>query len=316
MLTAFGVDHALAGTFFEDVHLGLHLAHPASPSNELAGFGYVRRESPAWLAQDDGHYRMGGEVSWPLAQGTWPPVVSLGFWRHAAPAGLLGSARMNPVLLVRRDERLLLSVATIMGAVEDAMAQTGAAGPALRALREGAAAAVGRLAWASLHAVAPAEAANELRGTPGLAAAYADHAAGRPIAVTDDLTGTLGALLRGDRVAAGYGRVPVPGWEPVPEDSAAYRITAPMTWPALPLYEVLQWQYGGRGVVFPRPGDDRWPVPVAVGFSETPSGPIQAWTSAFAGRGLSAGRAGRRSYRVVDLRLTLYDRSRIAPVVV
>ena len=317
MLTAFGVEQALSGTFFDDLHLALHGAHPAQPFNEIAGYAYARRPSPAWVATDAAPYGLAEDVEFPVATGTWPPCQSLGFWRHAAPAGLLGSIALDPVSLVERGQRLVLTQGVIEGAMESELQSlnAGVAGPSLRAMREGGDAAMARLTHASLHTAAPATEENELVGTPGLEAAYADFAAGRAIRVTPALQRTMGAVVGGGAVAAGYARLPVPGWERAGDDPAAYRVTGVLDWPPPPVLPVLEWRYDGRAALFPRRDSIRWPPVAVVGFSEGATGPVVAWTSGFIAAGTAAQIATNRSYRVTELRLTLFDRSRIGGIV-
>ena len=312
-LTALGVQHALAGTFFEGLHFGLHGGNPALPTNEIGGFAYARVPSPDWLPATDS-YGTGNEAIFPLATGPWPPALSVGLWRHPDPPGLLGSLALDPHVFIAKAERLVLEAGTLTAAVVQMVEEeTAGAGPvALRALREGAAPAVARLTHASLHTDTPATEANEMVAAPALVAAYAAVEAGTPLQVRQDLLATFRRMVAGDPVAPGYARAPVAGWAPVEGDTAAWAVSGDLQWPNLPVLPVREWQSGGRSVVFP-PAGSAWPQVVAVGFAEGPSGPIHAWTSHFIAP--IEGRMGTNTrFRVTDLRLTLFDRTRVVPL--
>ena len=313
MLTALGVEHALAGTFFAgDLHLALHGSDPALPGTEIAGFAYARQPSPSWLlaAPPDPDFAAEADVAFPVATGAWPPVLSVGLWRHAEPAGLLGSLPVENPRLVERGARMVVTQAQIFAAVEAGL-DAGVSAPALRLMREGAGAAMARLTHASLHTGTPATAANELRGTPGLAAGVAAHAAGDPVTATPELLATVRSMLAGDALAPGYARTAVSGW--TLGGDGAFRADEGLAWPAPLSLPVLEWQTGGEGVVFPGEGGSAWPEVAAVGLCEGADGPVVAWTSHFvlAGETLPAASPG-SGLRITELRLTLFDRSRIA----
>ena len=316
MLTSLGVTLALQGTFFEDVRLGLHGTTPALARSELAGYGYARQPVPGWrfAPPPSASWTVDGDVAFPVAAGPWLPALSVGLWREVEPVGLLGSIALEAPVSVERRERLVLVSGAVEAAVDVAGARSGVAAPALRTMREGVAAAMRRVTHLSLHTATPATAANELRGTPGMAAAYAQHAAGEAITVTPELLGSIDAILAGDaRLAAGYARVAV-DWTP-PEDDGEVVLADAVEWPAPPLWPVLQWQSGGRGAPFPTSSAQAWPAVAAVGLCEGAAGPVVGWSADFPG-GVPEPGGPARAVRVEAWQMALFDRSRIAAQVV
>ena len=295
MLTAFGFRRALVGGFFDDLHFALHGGTPATTTNEIRGFAYERQPSPAWRLDPDPAqaFRARADVRFPVATGPWPPVLSVGLWRVVHPAGLMGTLTLERPLSVDRGQRMVLTEGDVLAALATQMGG-GVGAPALRSMRDGASAAMARVTHASLHTGEPATEANELLATDGLDGAYADHAAGRPIAVSPGLLRTMRAIFDADpRLALGYARARVPGWS-VPSAEGAINAAGVIEWPAPPVHPVLQWQSGGRGRAYPQQADLRWPAVVAVGLCEGAAGPVVAWTSRFA---LDRGRSCRGPVR-------------------
>ena len=76
---------------------------------------------------------------------------------------------------------------------------------------------------------------------------------------------------------------------------------------------MTEWQTGGESVTFPGADGLAWPEVAAVGLCEGADGPVVAWTSRFVLTGETAPAVSPGSgIRITELRLTLFDRSRIS----
>ena len=311
MLTTFGRQFAHAGTFFDQIYLGLHAGDPATPTNELAGYAYERVESPMWHGPADRRYATAEVARWPRTTGAWVPFLSLGFWRHVpGEEGLLGSIPIPNAPAVDKREVVALTRGQILGGMlsDDEMGGSLFDGVALAALTEGTTAAINRLSHASLHTGFPATKENEFQGFEALDGVYEELATGdrMRVAVTPALVRDAQKLIAGTTEAAGYRRAEVPGW--TLRQDGQYEVTGGLDWSPPPYRPVRRFtlQPSGRSAVYPRPGG-KWPATVAVGFSNSADGEIQGWTTRFAGNVVAQRVSPAASFRLQAVLVNVFD---------